>query len=91
LGGQQFEANPGQKKIPEAMEKDCAGCACHPSYRRESNRRITIQDNLGKKQDLISKITRVKRAGEWLEHLPSKLEALSLNPRYYHPPKYQNE
>jgi predicted S18 family serine protease len=40
-----------------------------------------------KKQDPISKITRVKRAGDMvqtIERLPSKCEALSSKPQYTH-------
>jgi hypothetical protein len=42
-----------------------------------------FQASLGKKQDLISKITRAKRAGgmvQDLEHFPRKHEVLSPNP-----------
>jgi hypothetical protein len=39
--------------------------ACHPSNGgKHKNRRITVQANLGKKQEPISKIIRVKRAGD---------------------------
>jgi hypothetical protein len=43
-----------------------------------------VQDSLSKKQDLISKITRVKKAGgmvQAVEHLTPKHEALSPNSR----------
>jgi hypothetical protein len=47
------------------------------------NRRIKVQTSLSKKQDPISKIARVKRAGSMIrviENLASKLKALSSNP-----------
>jgi hypothetical protein len=43
-----------------------------------------VQASLGKKRDLISKITRGKRAGgmtQAVEYLPSKYKALSSNPK----------
>jgi hypothetical protein len=45
--------------------------------------RIAVQVGLGTKQDLLSKITRAKRAGgvaNAVEPLLSKLKALSSNP-----------
>jgi hypothetical protein len=47
------------------------------------SRRIKVQVSLGKKQDLVSKIIRAKRAGDVVQavkHQPSKCEALSSNP-----------
>jgi hypothetical protein len=40
----------------------------HPTNSRKPNRRVTLHADVGKKQDLISKITRAKRIGgleEW--------------------------
>jgi hypothetical protein len=52
------------------------GYAYHPSDGRQlQNRKITVQVNLGKKQDPISEIISIKRAegvGQEVEHLPSK-------------------
>jgi hypothetical protein len=47
-------------------------------WQKAENRRITVQANLGKKQDPI-----LKRSGgmvEMVEHLPSKCKALISNP-----------
>jgi hypothetical protein len=44
------------------------------------NRRILVQVGMSKMRDLISKITREKRAGDMaqaVDHLPCKCEALS--------------
>jgi hypothetical protein len=52
---------------------------CHPNYSRKHK---TVQVNLGKKWDPISKIARAKRVGgmaQAVEHLPSKHEAPSSN------------
>jgi hypothetical protein len=54
-------------------------------------RRITFQAGLDKKQDLISKIARAKRAGvmaQAVEYLPCKSEALSSNPSNTKKKKY---
>jgi hypothetical protein len=37
--------------------------ACHLSYDRRMKRRMVVQANLGKKQDLTAKITKAKSAG----------------------------
>jgi hypothetical protein len=47
------------------------------------SRKIMVHSSLGKKQDSISKIPRVKRAGvmaQAVEHLPSKCDVLSSSP-----------
>jgi hypothetical protein len=67
LGGLQFQACVG-KEVPETptqWKKLGMGVhACHPSY--SGKHKIggsSVQANLGKKQDPISKITRAKRTG----------------------------
>jgi hypothetical protein len=51
--------------------------ASHSSYNRSINRRIEIQAGPGKKQDPISKITNIKRAGGMGQAEPRKYKALS--------------
>jgi hypothetical protein len=50
-------------------------CTCHPSYVEKINRKIVVQVSLGIKGDLISKITKAKRAGD-VTQVVSKAPAL---------------
>jgi hypothetical protein len=53
-------------------------------WQKVENRRLAVQAGLDYNQHLISKITRVKRASgkvREVEHVPSKCEALSSNPK----------
>jgi hypothetical protein len=59
-------------------------CLSSQLQREVSNGRITVQADLDKKQDCISKIITTKRVGgieQAVEHLPSKYEALSSKPQ----------
>jgi hypothetical protein len=49
--------------------------ACHPSY--TGNRRITVQADLGIKEDPIWKRIKKAKSTQVIEHLPSKHEPLS--------------
>jgi hypothetical protein len=54
-----------------------------PVMARRTNRRIKVHVDLGKKRDLLSKMTRIKRAmdmAQVVKHLPSKCKTLSSNP-----------
>jgi hypothetical protein len=68
---------------PISTEKgSCGGTLATPATEGSINRKITVQASLGKNQDLISKIIRIKKAGciiQAVEHLPSKWETLSSN------------
>jgi hypothetical protein len=61
----------------------CWGHSSHPSYKGSINRRIEVQDVLGKNRRPYSKITLKKGVGgsmtQVVENLPSKCEALSSN------------
>jgi hypothetical protein len=51
-------------------------------WRKAENKRIVVQPSLGKKQDPVFKISRVKKdkiVAQALEFLPSKCKALSSN------------
>jgi hypothetical protein len=75
------------------MEKNCETPApwkkaehrlhnCNPIYIESENTKIKVQTDLSKKQGLISKITRLKRAGgvaQVIECLLPKLRALCSN------------
>jgi hypothetical protein len=63
---------------------------CPPSNGRKRNKRITVQAGLGKRRDLISKITRIKwtrDVTEAIEGLFCKCEALSSKPNPPHTQK----
>jgi hypothetical protein len=69
LGSSWFQASLGKKKkkliIPHLNGKKLATVVClsFQLQLEEENSRITVQASLGKNQDLITKITRGKRAG----------------------------
>jgi hypothetical protein len=65
-GGEQLKLRLGKMFKRSHLDQGLGTAlgACHPSYVRNTNRKIRVQAGLGVKGDPISKITNVERAGE---------------------------
>jgi hypothetical protein len=88
LGGLQFEASLGKKLMPLPNSWEWWYMHVIPATAESTNRKIAVQTGLDKKQDLIFKITRAKRAGNVAQGLSSKYETLSLNSRFVKKKKF---
>jgi hypothetical protein len=64
-GGLWFKASLSKKFLRPHLNQwlDMVACACHVICVGRINKKITVHAGLGQKQDPISKITNVKRAG----------------------------